>query len=63
VSAIRQAYRILVQSRLNTSAAVARLEADGPFTEDVRDLVAFIRESRRGVILKRRPRRTETDDE
>ena len=63
VSAIKQAYRVLVQSRLNTSAAIARLEAEGPFTDDVRALVAFIRSSRRGVILKRRHRRTETDDE
>lgn len=63
VSAIRKAYRVLVQSRLNTSAALARLEAEGPFTEDVAGLVAFIRSSRRGVILKRRHRRTESDDE
>ena len=63
VSAIRKAYRVLVQSRLNTSAALARLEAEGPFTDDVAGLVAFIRSSRRGVILKRRHRRTESDDE
>jgi UDP-N-acetylglucosamine acyltransferase len=63
VAAIRQAFRVLLQSRLNTSAAVARLETDGPFTEDVKGLVAFIRESKRGVILKRRHRRTESDDE
>ncbi|HEY6548788.1 MAG TPA: acyl-ACP--UDP-N-acetylglucosamine O-acyltransferase [Vicinamibacteria bacterium] len=63
VAAIRQAYRTLVQSRLNTSAAVAKLEAEGPHTDDVRGLVAFIKASRRGVILKRRHRRTESDDE
>lgn len=63
VSAIRKAYRVLVQSRLNTSAAIRRLEAEGPFTEDVAALIAFVKSSRRGVILKRRHRRTETDDE
>ena len=63
VSAIRRAYRILLQSRLNTSDAVRRLEAEGPFTDDVKDLVAFVKSSRRGVILKRRHRRAEMDEE
>ena len=57
VAAIRQAYRVLLQSRLNTSEAVARLEASGPETDEVRALVEFIRSSRRGVILKRASRR------
>ena len=30
IAAIRKAYRTLVQSRLNTTAAVRRLEAEGP---------------------------------
>ena len=63
VAAIRRAYRTLLQSRLNTSEAVRRLEADGPFTDDVGALVAFIKSSRRGVILKRRHRPVETDEE
>jgi UDP-N-acetylglucosamine acyltransferase len=64
IAAIRQAYRTLVQSRLNTSAAVARLETEGPHTDDVKGLVAFIRSSRRGVILKRRrAARAESDEE
>jgi UDP-N-acetylglucosamine acyltransferase len=53
---LRQAYRILLQSRLNATDAVRRLEAEGPHTDEVRELVAFIRGSERGVILKRRPR-------
>ena len=53
IASIRKAYRVLLQSRLNTSEAVARLEASGPETEDVRAVVDFIRSSRRGVILKR----------
>ncbi len=63
LAALRVAYRLLLQSRLNTSEAVKRLETEGPFTEDVRALVLFIRASRRGVILKRRTRVVETDDE
>jgi len=58
MAAIRDAYRILLQSRLNASEAVARLEAEGPHTEEVRTIIEFIRRSPRGVILKRRrPRR------
>jgi UDP-N-acetylglucosamine acyltransferase len=56
VAAIRRAYRVLLQSRLNTSEAVARLEASGPESEDVRVVLDFIRGSRRGVILKRHSR-------
>jgi UDP-N-acetylglucosamine acyltransferase len=53
VAVIRQAYRLLLQSRLNTSQALARLEADLPPTAEVRTIVDFIRSSARGVILKR----------
>ena len=56
IAALRQAFRVLLQSRLNASAAVARLEADGPHSEEVQGLLAFIRSSQRGVILKRRGR-------
>jgi UDP-N-acetylglucosamine acyltransferase len=56
VAALRQAYRVLLQSRLNTSDALARLDAEGPRTPEVRALVDFVRTSRRGVILKRRGR-------
>jgi len=44
---------VLVQSRLNTSEAVARLEAEGSPHAEVRGLIEFIRGARRGVILKR----------
>ena len=56
VAAIRHAFRILLQSRLNTSEAVARLEAEGSPHAEVRGLVDFIRSARRGVILKRHSR-------
>jgi UDP-N-acetylglucosamine acyltransferase len=62
IEAIRRAYRVLLQSRLNTSAAVARLAAEGAGTAEVRQIVEFIRSSKRGVILKRH-RRVELHEE
>jgi UDP-N-acetylglucosamine acyltransferase len=62
IAEIQKAFRILLQSRLNTSAALARLEAESPQSEDTRVIIEFIKTSRRGVILKRR-RRPETSDE
>jgi UDP-N-acetylglucosamine acyltransferase len=56
-TAIRAAYRVLLQSRLNTAEALVRLEADPPGPE-VDTIVEFIRSSKRGVILKRRRRRS-----
>jgi UDP-N-acetylglucosamine acyltransferase len=63
VAAIRQAYRILLQSRLNTTAALARIETEGPHTDEVKALVQFIRSSKRGVILKRHHRRNAGDND
>jgi UDP-N-acetylglucosamine acyltransferase len=57
MDAIRQAYRLLLQSQLNTSAALDRLTSEGPSTPEVRQIIEFIRSSARGVILKRRRRR------
>lgn len=48
---LKRAYRVLLQSRLNTSDAVARLE--GEESPEIRELVDFIRSSKRGVVLKR----------
>jgi len=60
--AIRRAFRVLLQSRLNTRDALSRLEQEGSPGEDVGSIVRFIRESQRGVILKRRRRRSGWDD-
>jgi UDP-N-acetylglucosamine acyltransferase len=57
MDAIRSAYRLLLQSQLNTSAALDRLTREGPSTPEVRQIIEFIRSSARGVILKRRRRR------
>jgi UDP-N-acetylglucosamine acyltransferase len=62
LGALRQAYRLLLQSRLQTREALARLDAEGPHTDEVRVLVEFIRSSQRGVILRRRGR-SQGDDE
>jgi UDP-N-acetylglucosamine acyltransferase len=56
VGAIRRAYRVLLQSRLNTSQAIERMEPDGARFPEVRGIVDFLRSSSRGVILKRHRR-------
>ncbi len=56
VAAIRAAYRVLLQSRLNTSEAVARLEG-GAMSPEVAEIVRFIQTAQRGVILRRATRR------
>jgi UDP-N-acetylglucosamine acyltransferase len=53
IAALRAAYRVLVQGGLPLAEALRRVE-DGPLTEEVRSVVAFVRSSRRGVILQRR---------
>jgi len=60
ISQLKQAYRYLIQSKLNTTRALARIDQDAVLTSpEVRYLVDFIRSSRRGVILRRPARRTE----
>ena len=60
IAQLKQAYRHLLQSKLNTTQALGRIDAeaslDGP---EVRYLVEFIRTSRRGVNLRRPPKQTE----
>ncbi len=62
IAAIRAAYRVLLQSRLNTSEAVARLESATPLVPEVAELVRFIRTAQRGVILRRATRRHMAED-
>ena len=60
ISQLKQAYRYLIQSKLNTTRALARIDQDTTLSSpEVRYLVEFIRSSRRGVILRRPARRTE----
>ena len=52
IGALKEAFRVLTRCGLNTSAAVARLEAEGPHTPEVRVVLDFIRSTRRGVVLR-----------
>lgn len=58
VSRLRQAYRYLLVSKLNTSRALDKIEQDPALQcPEVQYLIDFIRGSRRGVILRRAVRR------
>jgi UDP-N-acetylglucosamine acyltransferase len=60
ISQLKRAYRYLLQSKLNTSRALAAIERDASLSAaEVKALVAFIRSSKRGVILRRPTRRAE----
>ena len=48
LKALERAYRLLVKSKLNTTQALERIEAELSGHEDVASLVAFIKESKRG---------------
>ena len=60
IAQLKQAYRHLLQSKLNTTQALERIDAevslDGP---EVRYLVEFIRTSKRGVNLRRPSKQAE----
>lgn len=47
---IREAYKILYRSDLNTQPAVEKLEAEFPGSSEISHLIAFIRGSERGII-------------
>lgn len=49
IAALRRAYRILFGSGLSMSEALARAEAEVESVPQVRHLISFIRESKRGV--------------
>ncbi len=54
---LKAAYRYLLVSKLNTTEALERIEQDASIDcPEVRIVVAFIRSSERGVVLKRPPR-------
>lgn len=47
---LKQAYRCLFQKDLKTSDAIARIREEGLETEEVRVLIEFIRNSKRGFV-------------
>ncbi len=60
IAQLRQAFRYLLQSKLNTTRALMQIEHDATLSApEVRYLVDFIRASQRGVILRRPLRRAE----
>ncbi len=60
VSKLERAYRYLLVSKLNTSRAVSKIDADPTLAcPEVQYLVDFIRSSQRGVLLRRPTRRAE----
>jgi UDP-N-acetylglucosamine acyltransferase len=54
IAALRRAFRVLGQRDQPLEERLARLEAEGPGTDEVRAVVAFVRASKRGVVLERR---------
>ncbi len=61
IGALKQACRLLQARELALAEALARIEAEVAATDEVRTLVAFVRSSKRGVVLERR--RGPADDE
>ncbi len=60
VSKLKRAYRYLLVSKLNTTRAVSRIQADESLAcPEVLYLVDFIRGSHRGVLLRRPTRRAD----
>lgn len=60
VRKLRQAYRYLLVSKLNTTRALAEIEQDASIAcDEVRHVVDFVRTAKRGVTLKRPGRRSE----
>jgi UDP-N-acetylglucosamine acyltransferase len=60
IAQLKLAYRYLLQSKLNTTQALAQIEQDASLSApEIRYLVEFIRTSQRGVILRRPTRRAE----
>ena len=58
IEQLKRAYRYLLMSKLNTSRALIKIEQDPTLTSpEVRYLVDFIRQSKRGVILRKPTRR------
>ena len=50
IKALHRAVRILTKSGLNTAQALDRIRAEVEIDESVQQLIAFIRQSQRGVV-------------
>jgi UDP-N-acetylglucosamine acyltransferase len=60
IAKLKRTFRYLLQSKLNTTSALRRIEQDRSLAcDEVRYLVDFVRSSQRGVILRKATRRAE----
>lgn len=60
ISKLKRAYRYLLQSKMNTSRALAHIEKDASLAcAEVQYLIDFIRTSKRGPLMRRPLRRAE----
>jgi UDP-N-acetylglucosamine acyltransferase len=50
IEALQNAFRILTRAGLNTTQALTRIEEEIPQTNEVRELLDFIRDSQRGFV-------------
>ena len=50
IEALQNALRVLTRAGLNTSQAIARIEDEVPQTDEVREILEFIRTSKHGFI-------------
>ncbi|MBM3725158.1 MAG: acyl-ACP--UDP-N-acetylglucosamine O-acyltransferase [Acidobacteria bacterium] len=50
IEALQTAIRLLTRAGLNTTQAIEKIEAELPRTEEIEELLTFIRDSQRGVI-------------
>ncbi|HDL60599.1 MAG TPA: acyl-[acyl-carrier-protein]--UDP-N-acetylglucosamine O-acyltransferase, partial [candidate division WOR-3 bacterium] len=52
IKIIKEAYKILYRSGLNLSNAVEKLKNELPMNEDIKYILEFMNNSRRGILLK-----------
>jgi UDP-N-acetylglucosamine acyltransferase len=50
IKLLEKAYRILFRSKLNTSEALTKIQAELEITPEIQNLIGFIRKSERGII-------------
>jgi UDP-N-acetylglucosamine acyltransferase len=52
IKALKEMFKIIFYSDLNTSHALSRIEEEFPSSEDRNDIISFIRSSKRGFVKK-----------
>ena len=63
IRALRDAFKMLFGERQNLKSALDRLEATGPLTPEVAEMIAFIRASKRGTAFGMKPGAIDQDVE